>query len=140
MTTTFIYEFILTRFGFRFILVNDQGTHFINNVIGILTMHFLLKYTTLTTYYPQSNRHVKSTNKVINLLLIKLVIENHIDWDEHLHTILYAYCTTFKVTIRHTLFQVVYGLYPLMPTKYLLHANNSYPNQDFFPTHILTSR
>ncbi len=37
------------------------------------------------------------------------------------------------------MFQLVYGLYPLMPTKYLLPTNNSYPNQDFFPSHILTS-
>jgi hypothetical protein len=28
----FIYEFILTRFGCLFTLVNDQETHFINKV------------------------------------------------------------------------------------------------------------
>ncbi len=58
------------------------------------------------------------------------MIENHIDWDEHLHMVLYAYYTTFKVTIIHTLFQVVYGLYPLMPTKYLFPMTES----SFLPT------
>ncbi len=38
----FIYEFILTRFGCLFILVSDQGIHFINDAIKILTHHFLL--------------------------------------------------------------------------------------------------
>ncbi len=56
---------------------------------------------TSTTYYPQGDGEVES-NKIIGLLLIKLVNENRIDWDEHLHTILYAYRITFKVTIMHT--------------------------------------
>jgi plasmid rolling circle replication initiator protein Rep len=62
---------------------------------------------TSTTYYLQGNGQAKFTNKVIISLFIKLVNENHIDWDEHLHTILYAYHTTFKVTIEHTSFQFV---------------------------------
>jgi hypothetical protein len=40
--TKFIYEFIFTRFGSSFILVSDQGTHFINDAIEIFTIHFLL--------------------------------------------------------------------------------------------------
>jgi len=71
---------------------------------------------TSTTYYPQGNGHAESTNKVIGSLLTKLLNENHIDWDEHLHTILYAYGTTFRITTKHTPFQLVYGLYLLMPT------------------------
>jgi hypothetical protein len=87
----FIYEFIFTKFGYLLILINDQGTHFINDTIEILTNHFLLQHTTSTTYYPQGNGQAKSTKKTIGLLLTNLVNENHIDWDEHLHTIMYAY-------------------------------------------------
>jgi hypothetical protein len=55
VTAKFIYKFILTRFGCLFTLLNDQGIHFINNAIEILTNHFLLKHTTLTIYYLQGN-------------------------------------------------------------------------------------
>jgi hypothetical protein len=34
-----------------------------------------------------------------------------------LHTIMYAYWTAFKVTNGHTLYELVYGLHPLMWTK-----------------------
>jgi hypothetical protein len=84
----FIYKFILTQFGCLLILVSDQGTHFLNKAIEILTNHFLLRHTTLTTYYPQGNGQVESTNKVTSSLSTKLVSENCTNWDEHLHTVL----------------------------------------------------
>jgi hypothetical protein len=56
----------------------------------------------------------------LGTLLIKLVSENKIDWDEHLPTILFSYKTTYKVTIRYTPYQLVYGLHPLIPIEYIL--------------------
>jgi hypothetical protein len=56
---------------------------------------------TLTIYYPQGNGQEKSINKVIGSFFTKLVDENHVDWDEHLHIVLYVYYTSFKVTIGH---------------------------------------
>ncbi len=37
-----IYKIILIGFGCPLILVNNQGTHFINDAIEFLTTHFLL--------------------------------------------------------------------------------------------------
>jgi hypothetical protein len=34
-------------------LVSDQGTHFINEAIKILTTHFFFEHTSSTTYYTQ---------------------------------------------------------------------------------------
>jgi hypothetical protein len=90
------------RFNYLFTLINDQGTHFINDAIEIFTNHFLLRHTTSTTFYPQGNGQIESTNKIIGLFFIKLVNENRTNWDKHKHMILYAYCTTFKVTIEQT--------------------------------------
>jgi len=119
----FLYENIFTRFGFPLTLVSDQGVHLINVAIEVLTTNFLMKHTSSTTYYLQGNDQVELTNKVIDTLLTKLVNEKQSDWDEHLHTILYAYRTTFKVTIEHTWYELVYGLHPLMLMEYLLLAN-----------------
>ncbi len=89
ITTQFIYEFILIRFGCPFTLVSDQGIHFINEAIKVLTIHFLFRHINSTMYYPQGNGQVESANKVIGLLLIKLVNKNCTNWDEHLHLLLY---------------------------------------------------
>jgi len=73
-----------------------------------------------TTYYPQGNGQVKSTNKVLETLLTKLVNDNRIDWDEHLPIMLFSYITEYKVTTWYTPYQLMYGLHPLMPTKYIV--------------------
>ncbi len=51
VTIQFIYESILTKFGCPLTLVSDQGTHFINEAIKILTTHFLFRHINSTTYY-----------------------------------------------------------------------------------------
>jgi len=102
--------------------------------------HFLLSWnTTSSIYYLQGNGQPESTNNVIGSLLTKLVNENCIHWYEHLHTNLYVYHTSSRKPL-DTLFQLVYGLYLLMLTKYMLPMSNSYFDWNFFPTCILTNR
>ncbi len=72
----FIYENINTCFGCPIHLVNDQGTHFINRTIEILTQEFMITHYKSTTYYPQGNGQVKSTNKTLGRLLTKMVNAN----------------------------------------------------------------
>jgi hypothetical protein len=55
ITTKFMYECILTKFGCPLTIVMDQGVHFINDAIKYLTHHFLLKHLSSTTYCPQKN-------------------------------------------------------------------------------------
>jgi hypothetical protein len=52
ITTKFMYECILTRFGCPLIIIINQGVHFINDAIKYLINHFLMKHVNSTTYYP----------------------------------------------------------------------------------------
>jgi hypothetical protein len=120
VTTKFLYECILTRFGCPLTIVTDQGVHFINDAIKYLTNHFLLKHVSSTIYYPQGNRQVESTNKVFGTLLTKLVSQKRTYWDEHMAIMLFSCKTAYKVTTRYTPYQLVYGLHPLMPIEYIV--------------------
>jgi hypothetical protein len=60
------------------------------------------------------------------------------DWDEHLHKKMFAYKITFKVTVGHIPFQLIYGLHPLMPTKCLLPLENT--PMDHTSVHVLSNR
>jgi hypothetical protein len=116
----FLYDHIFTRFSYPLTIAIDQGTHFINDVIHFIIDHFILRHTNSIIYYPQGNGQVEFTNKNFGTLLTKLVNENQNDWDEHLSIILFYYRTTIKVGTGHTPFQLVYGLHPLLVTKYML--------------------
>jgi hypothetical protein len=98
----FMYECILTRFKCPLTIITGQGNHFINDAIKYLINHFLLKHVNSITYYPHGNGQVKSTNKVFETLLTKLVSENKTDYDEHLSKMLFSYKTTYKVAIEYT--------------------------------------
>ncbi len=102
ITTKFLYECILTRFGCPLIIVTDQGIHFINDGIKYLTDHFLMKHVSSTTYYPQGNGQAKSINKVIGTLLTKLINENKTNQDDHLFTMLFSYIISHKVATWYT--------------------------------------
>jgi hypothetical protein len=72
----FLFDHILIRFGCPLTIINDQGTHFINDVICSLIDHFILRHTDSIGYYPQKNGQVESTNKVFGTLFTKLMNEN----------------------------------------------------------------
>ncbi len=61
-----------------------------------------MKHVSSIIYYPQGNGQTKSINKVLGTLLTKLVIENIIDWDEHLSTMLFSYKITYEVAAGYT--------------------------------------
>lgn len=42
------------------------------------------------------------------------------DWEERLPAVLWAYCTTYKVTTRHTTFQLMYGQEVVVPAEYIV--------------------
>jgi len=98
-----------------------------------------LKHVSYITYYPQENVQVKSTNKVISILLTKLVNDKRIDYNEHLSTFLFSYRTAYKVATCYTFYQLVYGLHPLMLTEYVLLAISG-DHRDAKPTKVLTTK
>ena len=61
-------------------------------------------------YHPQANGQVESTNKTLCTTLTKVVEGTRTaDWDQKLHSVLWAYRTAYKTAIGTTPFNLVFG-------------------------------
>ena len=117
-TTTFLYEFIWCRFGCPIELVSDQGTHFINEIVHELSTYYAVVHQRSTSYYPQANGLAESTNKTLQMIIRKVVNENRIDWNQKLHSALWAYRTSYKTVIKSTPLRMAFGLQVVMLVEF----------------------
>ena len=69
-------------------------------------------------YHPQANGQVESTNKVIKSIITKTVNMHRNDWAEILPEALWAYRTTWRNSIGHTPYELVYGKQVLLPIEF----------------------
>jgi hypothetical protein len=79
-------------------------------VIEILITKFMINHKKATTYYSWGNGQVGSTNKVLEGILKKIINSNRTNWDVKLSTALWAYQNSYKTSIKHTPFELVYNL------------------------------
>ena len=61
---------------------------------------------------------MESTNKVLEVILTKTIQSNHKDWAYRLPEALWAYRTTWRNTIRHIPYELVYGKQLLLPIEF----------------------
>eukprot|EP00253_Pinus_taeda_P009719 PITA_09719 len=105
----FLFEEIFTRFGVPREIVIDQGSQFTSKMVKGLVEDYKIKHRKFTPYHPQANGQVESTNKVIEGILTKTMHLHRRDWAERLLEALWAYRTTWRNTMGHTPYELVYG-------------------------------
>jgi hypothetical protein len=109
ISTWFIYEHVITKFGCPLELINNQGGQFIIETIEMLTMKFMKNHKKATTYYPQGNGQAENTNKMLEGILKKIINSNYTNWDVKLRPALWAYWNSYKTNTKHTPFELVYN-------------------------------
>jgi hypothetical protein len=111
----FFFEQVITRFKCPRVLMSDQGTHFINNTIHVMTEEFEVHHQKRTLYHPLVNGIVEAFKKIMENALTKICNVNRDDWDLKVPAVLWAYKTTCKNLTGHTLFKLVYGQEAVVP-------------------------
>eukprot|EP00253_Pinus_taeda_P025705 PITA_25705 len=112
------HQDIFTRFGVPREIATDQGKKFTSRVVQKIVKEHKIKHQNSTPYHPQENGQVESTKKVIEAILTKTVHLHRRDWVENLPEALSAYHTTWRNTMGHTPYEIVYGKQVLFPIEF----------------------
>ena len=119
-TAKFLFEYVFTRYGLPIEIVSDRGTHFLNEVIENLLEKFMVIHKKSAPYHPQANGQAESTNKILKVVLTKIVSGSKTDWELKLHSTLWAYRVAYKTAIGTTPFNMVYRLDAILPLEFLV--------------------
>jgi transposase InsO family protein len=114
----FLFEEIFTHFGVPREIVTDQGTQFTFNLVKDLTKQYKIKHIKSSPFHPQGNGQVESTNKVIEVILTKIVQLHHKDCIDRFPEALWDYRTTWRNTTGHTPYELVYGKHVFLPIEF----------------------
>ena len=86
-------------------------------MLNDLLARLKIKHIHSTPYYPQCNGLVEKVNGMICKIIAKQVVDRPKDWDKHLTVALWAYRTSFKVSMQFTPFHLVYGQEAILPIE-----------------------
>jgi hypothetical protein len=124
---SFFYEDIICRHGCPKVLLTDQGTHFVNEMLNSLCEQLGVRHQLSTTYHPQTNGLVERFNRTLCEMLAKYSNEHQDDWDKFLPSALFAYRTIRQNTTRYEPFYLTYGREAVLPIELEIPG---YPSED----------
>ncbi|GBC47303.2 DDE-type integrase/transposase/recombinase [Rhizophagus irregularis DAOM 181602=DAOM 197198] len=106
---SFFYEDVICRHGCLKVLLTNQGTHFVNELLDSLCTRLGIKHHLSTAYRPQTNGLTERFNRTLCETLAKYSMEDQSNWDLYLPSALFAYRTIRQQTTRFEPFYLTYG-------------------------------
>ena len=105
----FLYENIFSRFGYPVRLVTDNAPAFKAGTLVKMCESMGIQLVHSTSYYPQGNGMVESSNKILARIIMKLLETNKNSWHSKLNFALWADRVTDKRSTGTFPFKLVYG-------------------------------
>nr|XP_016447657.1 PREDICTED: uncharacterized protein LOC107772687 [Nicotiana tabacum] len=105
----FLRKNIFTYFGTPRVIINDNGSHFVNKQFAELLSKYEVTHKTRTSYHSQTSGQVKVANREPKRILEKTVSAYRKNWSVKLEEALWMYRIAFKTTIGISSFNLVYG-------------------------------
>ena len=116
----FLYENIFIRFRCPVRLVTNNAPAFKSGALVNMYESMGIQFVHSTSYYPQGNGLVESSNKIIVRIIRKLLENNQKSWDSKLKFSLWVDRVSYKRSIGTYPFKLVYGTEAIFPIQLIL--------------------
>ena len=102
-------------FGVPLVVVSDNGTEFLNEVMGAALNFMGTEHRTTSAIHPQPNGKVERVNATVRNFLQSYVDWSKDSWSDCLATLNFAYNTAVHIGLRLSPFEVVFNYQPRFP-------------------------
>jgi len=132
----FLQGNILSRFGCPRRIITDNVASFKSKKLVKFCSDYGITLRHSTTYYPQGNGLVESSNKSLIMIIKKLLQENKKSWHKKLIFSLWVDIVSTKKSIGTSPFHLVYGTNAIFPTSIGLPIMKLLQELDVEPNHV----
>ena len=133
----FLYENIFNRFGCPVRLVTDNAPAFKAMALDKMCDSMGIQLVHSTSHYPQGNGLAESYNKILVMIIRKLLETNHKSWDSNLKFSLWDDRVTNKRSIGISPFKLVYGIEAIFPTQLILPVEKFFQEEEDEPNDMV---
>ena len=110
-------------------ILSDRGAAFLSGLMKEVENLLGFHKVNTTAYHPQTDGLVERFNRTLTTMLAKTTERGGKDWDRHLPYVLFAYRASQKESTLESLFFLLYGRDPRLPTEIALSPTNNWRMQ-----------
>ncbi|CAF1383777.1 unnamed protein product [Rotaria sp. Silwood1] len=131
-TAEALFNEYICKYGVPAVILSDQGTHFLNQLMEAMSKLVGYNHIYSTTYHPQSNGMVERFNATFVPQIAKLQDRENNNWDEFLLPVVFAYNTGTHSTTQYSPFQLLFGREPRLPPDGKLYSFTFNKPNDYY--------
>ena len=130
-TTNFLWKSIIYRFGLSWVIISDNDRQFNNIKFEEFCVRYHNIHKLTSVVHPQSNEEVEVTNMTILQGLKTRIDQAKDSWANELHSVLWSYQITPRISIKETPFKLAFGTEAIilveigLPSTRMEHYNES---------------
>ena len=116
---------IFCRHGAPEHLLSDRGANFLSELVQDVCKLLSIKKINTSGYNPQTVGLVEKFNSTLINMISKIAQRSGRDWDRHLSYLLFAYHASVHESTKESLFHLLYGRDPRLPSEATLNQPSS---------------
>lgn len=116
------------------VILSDNGTEFVNAVVGLLLSKLKIAHIKTAVAHPATNAKVERFHAFANNAIAKYAYQNQRTWPKYIPALVMAYRTAVHDSTLFSPFYLVYGRDPVLPMDTLLNPKYKYMGEEYVPS------